>query len=146
MQSVLVEKLYEYIRENNPDLLMQLEVGAISKYLNEKVASLNLTSDRVNEPAYILEERYFNLLTEDLRPSKYNYIKEILEEEFEVEYRLWQEAGILKFEIINLIERSQPSFDELKFSEENEDDQFLKYLIIGTIGEYLEESISVSVK
>ena len=147
MQEILLQTLYEYIRENNPDLLLLLEeTGAVSNYLDDKVASLHLLNDVQNEPAYILEEVYLNLLTQDLRPSKYNYIKAILQEEFEPEYLQWQESGILKFEIINLIERCQPSFDELNFSEANEDDQFLKYLIIGTIGEYVEENANVSLK
>lgn len=146
MQEILSQKLYEYIRENNPDLLMELEAGAVKAYLNDKVASLNLSDSLPDEPAYMLEEKYLNLLTEDLRPSKYNYLKTILEEEFEAEYLQWQEARILKFEIINLIERCQPSFDEINFSDENEDDPFLKYLIIGTIGEYLEQSEAVSLK
>jgi len=147
MQDVLIQKLYEYIRENNPDLLMQLEEsGTVSTFLHEKVASLNLSSDVQNEPAYILEEKYMNILTQDLRPSKFNYIKEVLQDEFEAEYVQWVNDGIIKFEIINLIQKCQPSFDELNFLEQNEDNQFLKYLIVGTIGEYLEESEVVSLK
>lgn len=37
MQEVLMRKLYEYIRENNPDLLLQLEeAGSLTEYLSNQ--------------------------------------------------------------------------------------------------------------
>ncbi len=42
MQNILINKLHEYIREYNPDLLMQLEEeGAVTEYLSDKVDALN---------------------------------------------------------------------------------------------------------
>ncbi len=83
-----------------------------------------------------------DVLTQDLRPSKFNYISSIIEEEFETTFRQLQESGTLKFEVINLIQECQPVFDDLIFSEENEDNQFLRHCIAGTISEYLEKVTS----
>ena len=145
MKENITGKLLEYIRENNPDLLMQLEEdGKVSEYLSDKVSTVNALIDQQDEkrPAYIIEEACMDILTQDLRPSKFNYISSILEEEFETTYRQLQESGTLKFEVINLIKECQPVFDDLNFSEANEGNQFLRYAIVGTISEYLEKVIS----
>jgi len=69
--------------------------------------------------------------------QRFNYISNLLQQEFESAYNQLQESGTLKFEVINLINQCQPVFADLNFSEENEDNQFLRYAIIGTISGYL---------
>ncbi|MDQ3681604.1 MAG: DUF1896 domain-containing protein [Bacteroidota bacterium] len=149
MQNILINKLHEYIRENNPDLLMLLEEeGRLSEYLSDKVNTVSIVINQTDKelPAYIIEEKCMDVLTRDLRPSKFNYISSVIEEEFGATYRQLQESGTQKFEVINLINKCKPVFDNVNFSEENEDNRFLRYVIIGTISEYLEESVSVRMK
>ncbi len=145
MKENITVKLLEYIKENNPDLLMQLEEdGKVPEYLSDKLSTVNALIDQQDEkrPTYIIEEACMDVLTQDLRPSKFNYISSIIEEEFETTFRQLQESGTLKFEVINLIQECQPVFDDLIFSEENEDNQFLRYCIAGRISEYLEKGTS----
>jgi len=142
MQEILINKLHQYIAENNPELLLQLEEdGNVTEYLFNKI---NIVDELVNrlekeQPAYIIEEACMNILTQDLRPSKYNYICNVLEEEFETAYQRLHESGTLKFEVINVIGKCQKVFDELTFTEQNED-WLLRYTIISTINEYLESN------
>lgn len=143
MQEILINKFHEYIRENNPDTLLRLEEeGSVTKYISDKVtaaiALLNQAAKGV--PAYLTEEICLNILTQDLGPSKFNYISNILEEEFADKYQQLHNAGILKFEVINLISHCQTVFDDLNFSEANEDNLFLRYAITGIISEYLESN------
>jgi hypothetical protein len=81
MQGTLINNLYQYIRENNPDILLELEEnGSVTKYLSEKVSSLDSLFEQLSKeskPAYIIEELCMNFLTEDLKPSRYNYILNI---------------------------------------------------------------------
>jgi hypothetical protein len=78
MQETLKHRLHEYIRQNNPDVLLALEEkGNVTKYLLDKVNSISdllvqLKSE--NKPAYIIEEACMDVLTKELKPSKYNYI------------------------------------------------------------------------
>lgn len=67
--------------------------------------------------------------------SKYDYLKNILEEEFQEVYWRFHEQSILETEVQNLLQRCEPVFDEMGF---DEDDRFLQYAVIGTISEYLE--------
>lgn len=141
MQQTLMNKLHEYIRENNPDLLFQLEEdGKVTEYLSDKIITVSVLIKQmdIGQPAYIIEDACMDVLTQDLRPSKFNYISNLLQEEFETTYNQLQESGTLKLEVINLIDQCQPVFADLNFSEENEDNQFLRYAIIGTISGYLE--------
>ncbi len=143
MQEVLIKKLFQYISDNNPELLITLqnETG-VSNYLKEKVAAISPMLDALlatDTPAYLIEEHCMDELTKELRPSKFNYLISILEEEFEADYYRLQDNGILTYEVINLIEVCKPVFEIFGFSEENESDMHLHYAITGALQEYLEK-------
>ena len=141
MQELLKNKLHQYISENNPDLLLSLqEKNKTTSYISDKVSGLNELIHELKEantPAYIIEEVCMDALTKDLRPSKYNYINNILEEEFEFAYLQFQKSGTLLYEVINLIKQCEPYFEELGFTEENENNKELHYAVAGTIDKYL---------
>ena len=143
MKDILISKLLAYIRENNPDVQFQLEEeGKLRDYLYSKVASVNSLLNQIDkgQPAYIIEDACMDMLTADLRPSKYNYICSILEDEFAETYQRLSDVALLKLEAINLITHCLPVCDDLKFAEENEDSCFLRYAIIGEISEYLQRN------
>ena len=143
VQENIFHKLLKYISENNPDLLVQLEEnGELTNYLSEKVKSISSILNKGNQASYIIEQTCMDALTQDLRPSRYNYICKILEEEFPATYRQLHETGILKFEAINLIEYCHQVFEAMHFSEANEDNMLLHYAIAGSIGEYFDKAIS----
>lgn len=142
MQEVLMEKLHRYMVNNNPDLLIRLQQDkAVSTYLKDKVAAVDVLAHEllsVGTPAYLIEERCMDELTKELRPSKFNYLSNVLEEEFTHVYYQLVEAGLLTYEIINLIERCTPVFETIGFTVENEDDHYLRYAVTGIINEYLQ--------
>ena len=142
MQQILIAKLHEYITQNNLDLLIALQQESrVSVYLKDKVDAAGPLVDELvaeNTPAYLIEERCMDYLTKDLRPSRFNYLLTILDEEFENDYTQLEENGILTYEIINLIDACKPVFETLGFTEDNEDDQHLRNAIIGAVKEYLD--------
>lgn len=142
MQGTLINNLYLYLKENSPDILVELEeAGNTTKYLSDKVSSVHSLIVQLSEegnPPYIIEESCMSVLIEDLKPSRYNYILHILESEFEEQYNQFTASGLLLFEISNMIKHCNPVFDDLNFSEENEDNRFLKYAITGVIKEYFD--------
>lgn len=141
MQEVLTNKLHQFISENVPDLLIALEENnETGSFLNNKVQGIDdlLTElKNKNSPEYIIEEVCMDALTKDLRPSKYNYIKNILEEEFEYAFYNFQKSGVLLYEIINIINYSKGIFKDFDFTEHNENSRVLKYAVTGLISEYL---------
>ena len=141
LQERLTYKLFEYICDNNPDLLFQLEEERrVTPYLKEKVAGLAPTiSSHATDPEYILEERCLLLLTQDLRPSKYNYICRVLEEEFPATRRKLIEGGTMKCEVVNIISHCQELFEAMHFSERNEENRLLYYAVAGSISEYFDD-------
>ncbi len=92
------------------------------------------------QPEYAFEETCLQEITKDLRPSRYNYILHILEEEFETNYKQLLQSGLLQHEVVNMISFCNSTFDDLVFAEENEDNQFIRYAIICTVSEYLESN------
>jgi hypothetical protein len=142
MEQLLINKLHQYITENNPDLLLELQQhNEVTGYLESKVAGvMNLMEELLSQgqSMFEIEEQCLEELTADLRPSRYLYIREILAEEFEPEYVRLLDTGLLVFELLNLVESSKPVFEELGFTSENEEDRHLRYAITGTIREYFE--------
>ena len=64
----------------------------------------------------------------------YDYLRLILEEEFLDVYLRFINHGILHYELTNILELCAPLMQGL-----DEDDRFLKYEVIGTIADYLQE-------
>jgi hypothetical protein len=141
MQEILIQKLLSYIEDNNPELLLQLEEESkVTDYLLNKVGMVDcLINDGIeDQPAFILETACMDILTQDLRPSRYEYICKILKEEFEDYYEKLEATGLKKFEAINLLESSKQVFDDFGFDEESKDNWLLRYLVMGSISEYFE--------
>ena len=64
----------------------------------------------------------------------YDYVRLIMEEEFLGAYLRFINHGILHYELTNILELCAPIVKGL-----DEDDRFLRYEVIGTIADYLQE-------
>ena len=141
MQTVLKNKFYEYLRQNNPDILLALQESTkVTSYITDKVNTVNdliVELQKENKPAYIIEEVCMDALTKELKPSRYNYICSVLEDEFEFAHEQFRKSGILLGEVINLMAYCEPAFDEIGFTEENEDNRQLRYAVAGIVDKYL---------
>lgn len=147
MELLLKEKLLEYLEDNNPDTLFSLQSeGNLDSYLQQKtdsVKSLIQHLEAEGKPAYIIESSCMDEMTESLRPSKFNYIMDILDEEFIAEYVLLQSTGTLVYEVINMVAFCKYIFEELDFNEDTEYSRVLHYAITGMVHEYFNDRISV---
>ena len=69
MQEVLVSKLLEYVRDNNPDLLFMLEAAdKLRVWLYQKAESVQPLSEQLkkdNQPQYIIIEQLSEFRTID---------------------------------------------------------------------------------
>ena len=126
--------------------MLELEqTGNTTQYLSDKASSVDSLIEQLNKEgkaSYIIEEVCMKSLIEDLKPSRYYYILHILEPEFVQQYNQFIESGLLLFEISNIIKYCNPVFDDLDFSEDNENNRFLSYAITGAIKEYLDHVTS----
>lgn len=142
MKTQLIKQLHSYLLHNHTDLLIALqEEHRLDHYLEQKVTSISELLAQLQEekrPAYVIEALCLEELTRDLRPSRFNYMRQLLEAEFEPDYRRILRSGILTYELINLIGACEPIFEVFAFGEENEEGKELKSAITGMIAEYLE--------
>lgn len=144
MQEILIRKLEEHIRINNPDLLLHLQMEkADVDYLREKVQHVEplLTELLAADiPLYIIEDSCMDVLTLDLRPSKFNYLLLLLRENFSTHYERFGMSGILLLELANLVVFCQPLLDALGFNEENETDKNLDNTVIQAMQDYIQNN------
>jgi hypothetical protein len=142
MKDQLINKLHSYLVQNHLDLLVSLqEDHRLSHYLQRKVESVTELCQELqdaNRPAYVIEALCMEELTRDLRPSRFKYVRTLLEDEFEEAYQRMSSSGILTYEVINLIGACEPIFELFGLGEENEDAREIKYAVMGMVAEYLE--------
>jgi hypothetical protein len=144
MQQQLAGKLFQYITLNNPDLLFNLQADRhVSIYIQEKITSVEKLAEqlkRANTPEYLIIEQCMAALTDDLRPSRYLYIKNIVEMEFEEKAVRMRESGVMTYEICSLISHCNPVFSAMGFSQATEDSRPIYNAITGSIAEFFEAS------
>lgn len=144
MEQLLIMRLHSFIIQNNPDLLLSLEgERRVSDYLEQKVATVGPLIDRLIETdtaPYFIEEECMDVLTRDLRPSKFHYLSNILSKEYPSFYFRLQEAGTLTYEIANLIALTIGLFEDLGFSEENENNPTLNDALKTAIDKYFKKT------
>ena len=94
------------------------------------------------EPADDLVSDPFEIMLEtegrEILALRYDYIANILEEEFEETYLRFFSASILHYEVINLISVCSKIMAEFGFPK-NEDNRFLRYAVISAMADYLNE-------
>lgn len=138
---MLKEKLWAYIVHNNPDLMFSLQEDySVTRYLDEKVKAVMPIAEQLlseHRPLYVIEELCVRDMTEELRPSRFLYIKEVLEEEFPDDFQRLIEDGLLTCEIIKIMESSAEIFGAFDFSVENKDGSRLRHAIIAQVHDRL---------
>jgi hypothetical protein len=134
--------LHNHLLQHHLDLLIALqEDHRLKYYLRSKVESVRELTDQLiaeKRPAYVIEALCLEELTIDLRPSRFEYMRLLLEQEFEKDYQRMRSSGILTYEVINLIGACEPIFEVFAFGGESEDSRELKLAVVGMIREYLD--------
>lgn len=140
MQNQVKDRLLGYISQNFPELLSEGADENAALDIRERVESAMTRFQqavREGHPAYIAEEFCIQELAEGLGPSRFQYVLSVLEEEFPAEYESFHKAGILTWEVLNMLKACQQIFDELEFSFETEDQRPIRYAIIAQVHDYL---------
>ncbi len=138
MRDKLQGLLLGYIRENNPDLLFQLEEDdALHAWVLEKIQEVELVLQN-SKPSLLMEADYLDLMTAELKPSKFHYIRDLLEEAFPAEYEQMKASGALSIEVVNMISACKGLFDEFPLSEDMEENLALDHAATGVISDFLQ--------
>ncbi|MWB94942.1 hypothetical protein GON26_11230 [Flavobacterium sp. GA093] len=141
MENILKEKLWEYIIHNNPELMYKLQDKyGVSEYLEDKVKSVLVLADEMLSectPREIIEEICLNLLTTELKPSRFTYLSSLLFEEFEGTYVDFARSGTLTYEVLNIMGACSELFETNNFTAGSNTDPNFKNTLIPKITDYL---------
>jgi hypothetical protein len=134
MSDKLQGLLLGYIRENNPDLLQQLdEDDSLHAWVIEKIREVELV---LQQSKALPDAEFLDLMTVDLKPSKYNYVRDLLEDEFPDDYERLKESGMLRYEIIHLIHLCSYYFETMPVAQDPDENRQLDYAVSGMITDY----------
>lgn len=141
MQERLVRQLHTYLQDQHPDLLWRLqEEKQVTHFLVQLVSSMDGFIDRLlseNKAPSEIEELCLSILTRPMKPSRFQYLKGLLEDEFPAHFQELHSCGVLMTELINMISACNDVFKEFDFSETTENDRILRYAVIGEVNVYL---------
>lgn len=144
MQARLIQRYHEYIRENHPDILLELEQQVtVTAYLDAKIRMVTPLLKALQEAkvaAHEIEFECMNALVLALGPSRYNYVLTVLEQEFEETYTRMDETGIIVYEVINMMAVCEAAFDTIGLDGDDDGGRQLYYLITAAIDDYLQNS------
>ena len=139
MENILKQKLHTYMLENHPEMVIHLqEEQALTAYLKDKIDGISQVMQQHisdGKPAYIVEEICLRILMSELGPSRFNYVKMILETEFPRDYERLLLAGVLTYETINILKDCREAFDT-NLIVDGEDNRYLRYSIISVVADY----------
>lgn len=137
MTNKLQGLLLGYIRENNPELLLQLEEDdALHAWVLEKIKEVEMVLT-ASKPSYMIEAECMEIMTADLKPSRFRYVRDLFETEFTDVYDRMRDAGTLNYELISLVSACHQVFEDMPLIEDMDNPQ-LDHAIAGVIGEYLQ--------
>ena len=136
MSEKLQGLLLGYIRENNPDLLQQLdEDDALHAWVLEKIGEVEIVLKQ-SKDRRIPDNEFLDLMTADLKPSKYNYLRDLLEEEFPDDHERLKESGMLRYEILHIIHLCSYYFETMPINDDPDENRQLDYAVSGMITDY----------
>ncbi len=141
METALKERLWNYISSHNPEIMYALqEEYRVSAYLEEKIAAILPEVEillKEGIPILTIQEVCIEQMIEELKPSKFLYLKRVLEEEFPTTYEALQQSYLLNYEVLNIMECCKDIFEKFGFDEQNGIHRSLRYAIMGEIDHYL---------
>jgi hypothetical protein len=141
MKAKLILKLYQYICEHNPELIVSSAKGfSLKDYLEEKVEGVeDLIEAGLNEclSEDDIQQVCLTAMTADMRPSVFIYLRNLIKEEFYGDFLMMKENGTLTQETIHILNFSIPLFEDFGFSEDNADDRIFRSTVITLIRDYL---------
>jgi hypothetical protein len=77
-------------------------------------------------------------LAETLPLSPLDFLEDVLEEDFHVHWLRFHEAGIIRYELLNICAACENSLQEFGWPEAD-DSRLLRYAVITAIDDYLQE-------
>jgi hypothetical protein len=140
MKNQLKEQLQLYIAENYPEKVHQLNPDVpFSTYMEDRVNLIEPLMDELISQGKNHEEILDICMDEIISvmpPSKYNYLLEVMEEEFPAEYDTFKSLGVLQYTVINIMQQCEDAFEAFDFSHDTIDDRFMRYMVIAEIHDY----------
>lgn len=139
MRDKLQGLLLAYLTENNPELLEQLEEDdALHAWVLEKLKEVELVLQS-SKPLFEIEREAMDIMTADIRPSRYRYLRDLFEERFPEEYDRMLDAGTLRYELVTIVGICHNLFESHTIMESIDNPQ-LDRLAVAVISDYLHNS------
>ncbi len=134
MSQTLQHLLLNYIRENNPALLTQLQKDdSLHAWVCDKIEEVEIVLGQAKPTT---DSAFMEVLTVDLQPSRFRYVRDLFETEFRDEYERMMEAGTLNYELVNLVSACHPLFEQTPLIEDMDNPQ-LDHAVANVINDYL---------
>lgn len=141
MEAVLLDRFSAYVVDHHPELVMKSPVEyPLSRWIRERMAAVLPTLKFLQDkgtPEHVVIATCMDELTRDLRPSKADYLREVLVAEFPREQHTMVQAGTLTYNVVELIRHCDEVFRNFGFRESNVGSTLLRHAVIAEVADYL---------
>ena len=143
MEAVLLERFSAYVVDHHPELVMKSPVEyPLSQWVRERMTAVLPTLKFLQDkgaPVHVVIATCMEELTRDLRPSKADYLSEVLAKEFPREQRTMVQARTLTYNVVELIRHCDEVLQNFGFRESNVGSTLLRHAVIAEVAEYLND-------
>lgn len=141
MEAELLENFRAYLVSHHPDLVLNSNPDyPLSRFIRERMEgvmpTLKFLQDQ-GKPAHEILAICMKELTNGLRPSRADYIREVIATEYPREHHLMINSGTLTARVAKLVAICADVFEAFGFSKANHDCTRLRHAMIAKISEDL---------
>ena len=141
METALKERLWDYIIIHNPELMYHLqEQYLVGSYLQRKVNEVLPQAQEMRANGVdvcTILEACIEELTQELKPSKFQFVRRVIQEEFPAEYQLLSSTYMLDYEVLNIVDASWDIFQQFGPYCERENSKIQRYAVMHQISTHL---------
>lgn len=141
MQELLMADCHPYLYLDNPEILIKdPQVYGKPRSLKKKVKK---TSDRIREmialgqPQQEIIDQSVELITAELRPSRFGYVCAVIASEFPKTFLKWVKINALADQVLDVVSACEPVFGLLKFNSHTAEQHSIYITVTNFIRHYL---------
>jgi hypothetical protein len=141
MQELLMADCHPYLYLDNPEILIKdSQVFCKPRSLKKKVKK---TSDRIREmialgqPQQEIIDQSVELITAELRPSRFGYVCAVIASEFPKTFLKWVKINALADQVLDVVSACEPVFGLLKFNSHTAEQHRIYTTVTNFIRHYL---------
>jgi hypothetical protein len=133
----LIKLFMAFISENNPDVIVSIgSTGSMKRFVRDKAEVAMDLAKNLKErglPESEILDACFESMVKEMKPSRFNFLKDLIQNHFPEKLKRYSETGVMTYEIIQVIESHGHLFEKYRFGETETKNDLLETEFVGIL-------------